>query len=729
MNITRGISRILIKNICVLIAICFVQTSFAQVVLENEIKITDLGLHFDGNKVGEDAANSSTGYDYAFGPQISAHGDCITTYKNYVFVTWYKGGKNNRNMMLTRYNTITGTKKTIEFPHRHTGFRNIWWIGESHNTIAVGVSPLDGTIHLLFDMHAYSRTRPADGSLSEDYFRYAYSVKNAAEVSDDEFVLSLFVEENDVDGDYTHLSLNGVDNHAVFSGFTYPQFFLNDLGDLFFSMRKGSSPNGGYHFAKYDASSSTWSDFIQFAQPNASNFGQEYNWGMYGSLKYLNGKIGIGFQRRLNNQEDKYLYQNGFYYGYSDDQSGASQWKNHKGEDITIPLRDADDLLVYEPGDLVETTQKNMVYMVGGFDWTVTQKGDVHIIGRVRDDENNVTKHVHTYKPNGASDFITSTDFSGASTLYTSGNDIFIIGLNSSGQIFVEKSEGGTNNFVKVYEATSGKRFRHGVVTISDGKLYYYLMERQSGDQQPLYLQIIDLDIAPTDPTLPNNFTIQAIGETCTGKENGVLNISGAATHDYIATIDGVNYDFTNDKTIEGLSPGTYDLCIEVVGENYTHCYEVTIAAAEGLTGKISISKKSATVSVQTGKAPFTVIKNGQKLFETNQLNFSVDVNHGDSIQIKSKEACQGEMVKTVNLLQELKAYPNPANGLFEMYIPNDIKTIDLEVYNMQSQLIVSKTYIVNAGKVQLNLEDKPNGIYFVKVNAEQPVFVKVIKK
>lgn len=467
----------------------------AQVTLEKEVKISDIGLFFDGNKVGLDAPNSSTVYDYAFGPQISAHGDCITTYKNYVFVTWYKGGKANRNMMLTRYNTETGTMKTIEFPHRHTGFRNKWWIGESHNTIAVGISPLDGTIHLLFDMHAYSRNRPEDGSLSNDYFRYSYSVKNAAEVSDEAFTLSLFVKENNVEGDYSHLSLNGVENHAVFSDFTYPEFFLNDLGDLFFSMRKGSSPNGGYHYTKYDAATSTWSNFIQFAQPNASRFGQDYNWGMYGSLKYLNGKIGIGFQRRLNNQEDKYLYQNGFYYAYSDDQSGASLWKNHKGEDITIPLRDADDILVYEPGDLVATTQKNMIHMVSGFDWTVTRRGDVHIIGRVRDLENNVTKFVHTYKPQGESEFITSTDFTGGSTLYTSGNDIFIVGLNSSGRVFVEKSEGGTNNFVKVYEATSGKRFRHGKVYIGDGKVYYYLMERQSGDQQPLYLQIIDLDV------------------------------------------------------------------------------------------------------------------------------------------------------------------------------------------------------------------------------------------
>ena len=75
----------------------------AQVTFEKEIKITDIALHFDGNKVSSDTApNSTTGYDYAFGPQISAHGDCIFTYKHYVSMTWYKGGKENRNMMLFR---------------------------------------------------------------------------------------------------------------------------------------------------------------------------------------------------------------------------------------------------------------------------------------------------------------------------------------------------------------------------------------------------------------------------------------------------------------------------------------------------------------------------------------------------------------------------------------------------------------------------------------------------
>jgi hypothetical protein len=716
--------------VLLVLGLMFSVTLSAQVVLEKEVKVTDLGLHFDGSKVGSTAANTgdNTPYDYYFGRSISAHGDCIKTYGNYVFMTWYRGGKDDRHVMLSRYNTATGALVTIEFPHRHTGFQNKYWIGESHNTIAVAVSPIDGTIHLLYDMHSYSKTRPSDGSLSDDYFRYTYSVKNAASVSDAEFTLDKFVKNSS--GGYKHLSLNGGEDYANFSALTYPQFFLNDAGDIFMYMREGGNNNGAYKFSRYDANTSKWSNFTDFNVLNAkSQPGITYNWGLYGNMKYVNGKIRVGFQRRSSNNNDKYQYQNGVYYAYSDNQNGLDGWKNHKGEAFSLPLYDADFIKVMEPGDYVQTTQTNKVYIVGDFDWTVTDNGDVHIISKVKDNENNVTKYLHTYKPAGATDFITTEDFAGGTSIYTSGDSVFIIGLINN-RVFVQKAEGGTNNFTTVYQATSGRTFDHGRVHINNGKLYYYLMEKKTGSAQPLYLQIIDLDIPPTDPTLPDNFTVETRGETCTGKENGVINISGAATHDYIATINGVDYgDFTKNKTIEGLSPGTYDLCIEVVDENYKHCYQVTIEEAESLTGKISVTKKSATVSVESGKAPYTIIKNGEPLFETYQSNFSIDINHGDKIEVKSKEACQGELLKTINLLEDVKAYPNPTSGSFEMYIPNNIETIDLEVYNVHSQLIDSKTALVNAGKVQLSLQGKPKGIYFVKLNSKNPVFIKVIKK
>jgi hypothetical protein len=473
--------------------------SYSQVVLEKEVKITDLGLHFDGSKVGITATNSGDNapYDYFFGRTISAKGDCIKTYNQYVFMTWYRGGKEDRHVMLTRYNTTTGISRTIEFPHRHTGYHNKYWIGESHNAIAVEVSPLDGTIHLLYDMHAYGRTRPTDGSLSKDYFRYSYSIKDAASLPDPEFTLDKFVQNKN--GGYKHLSLNSGksgypdEEYSKYSFLTYPQFFTNDLGDIFMYMREGGNSNGAYKFSKYDANTSTWSDFTHFNVLNAKNQGAENNWGLYGNMKYVDGKIRIGFQRR-ENKVDKYQYQNGVYYAYSNDQSGASGWKNYQGQSFNLPLYDADFIKVIEPGDYVQTTQTDKVHIVGDFDWTVTANGDVHIISKVKDNENNVTKYLHTYKPANAANFITTEDFSGASSIYTAGNDVFIVGLKND-RIFIQKTEGGTNNFKTVYQATSGKTFDHGRVHIKNGKLYYYLMEKKSGNAQPLYLQIIDLDI------------------------------------------------------------------------------------------------------------------------------------------------------------------------------------------------------------------------------------------
>lgn len=703
----------------------------AQVTLEKEVKISDLGLHFDGSKVSGGASNTGDNapYDFFFGRNISAHGDAIKSFGNYVFMTWYRGGKSDRHLMLSRYNKTTDVVSTIEFPHRHTGYQNRYWIGESHNTIAVGISPLDGTIHLLYDMHAYSANRPSDGSLANDYFRYSYSVKNAATLPDEDFTIDKFVLDNGVAGDYKHLRTPGNISQSEFVALTYPSFFLNDQGDLLFFMREGGNNNGMYKFSKYDANKGEWQNFTDFNRLNAkSQAGITYNWGLYGDIKYANGKIRIGFQRRLSNNNDKYQYQNGIYYAYSDDPSGATQWKNYKGESINLPLLDADDIKVMEPGDFVTTNQANKVHIVGNFDWTVTANEDIHFISKVKDNENNVTKFLHTYKPSGASDFITSEDFAGGTALYTSGNDVYLIGLNN-GRVFVEKTAGGTHNFERVYEQTGGRQYDHGVVHISNGKAYYYLMEDKSGNAQPLYLQIIDLDIPATDPTLANNFTIQTKGETCTDLENGKLIISAAATHDYIAKINGVEYPFNKDITIEDLSPGTYDLCIEVVGEDYTQCYQIVIEEAEQLSAKVSVTKNIAKVTVETGSAPYTVYKNGLTILKTYKPNFTIDVNHGDDIQIKSKEACQGELLKTINLLEDIRAYPNPSNGVYKIYIPNDINSIGLELYDIQSRLIASKKYNVINGTLSINIQDKPSGIYFAKINSKKPIFIKLIKK
>ncbi len=623
----------------------------AQVVLEDEVKISDIALHFGGSKVASNAPETAetAPYDFFFGASISAHGDCVKTYNQYVFMTWYRGGKGDRHVMLSRYNTETGTVATIEFPHRHTGYLNRWWIGESHNTIGLGVSPVDGTIHMVYDMHAYSRTRPSDGSLSNDYFRYSFSEENAASLSDEEFTLDKFVQNSE--GGYKHLSLNGGEDYSNFNGLTYPQFFLNDSGDLFLYIREGGNNNGAYKFSKYDASSSTWSNFTNFNILNARSRGEQYNWGLYGNMKYVDGKIQIGFQRRSSNNNDKFQYQNGLYYAYSDNQDGTDSWKDHTGQGFSLPLIDADEIKVFEPGDLVETTAANQVYIVQGFDWTVTNQGDVHMISMVTDNENGGTKSVHTYKPAGASDFITTTEFAGATDIYTSGDNIYIIGLNDNDRVFVEKAKGGTNNFRRVYEATSGNRYDHGAIYISDGKLYYYLMQKSTGSAQPIYLQTIDLDLdAPAEPlqaamvtpgdneTVNHEATIELKAEAYT--DNGTVTRVDFRLDGEVLEMDD-SAPFTMDWNASDLGEHTLDVvAYSSTGEVVTS-EGITITVAErdptDLTGDVYLLRNVAT-GMYLDSENSEVIASSSVEGTDKQWEF-VKVGSGDHYNIESKSA------------------------------------------------------------------------------------------
>lgn len=183
-------------------------------------------------------------------------------------------------------------------------------------------------------------------------------------------------------------------------------------------MREGGNNNGAYKFSKYDVNTSTWSSFTHFNVLNARNQpGLTYNWGLYGDIKYVNGKMRIGFQKRSQNNTDRFKYQNGIYYAYSEDQDGLTDWKKQQEQSFALPLYDAEFIKVMEPSDYVEGTNVNSINIVQDFDWIVTENEDVHIISKVKDNQFNDTKYLHTYKPAGAGDFITSEDFSEAEAI------------------------------------------------------------------------------------------------------------------------------------------------------------------------------------------------------------------------------------------------------------------------------------------------------------------------
>ncbi|MFY0606490.1 MAG: BNR-4 repeat-containing protein [Cyclobacteriaceae bacterium] len=459
-----------------------------------ELEIAENGLYFDGQRrTNADLNTDEPGFDYFFGRRITPHGDCIKQFGDYVFMSWWAGGEENKHVMLSRYNIKTEVLEEIEFPHTHVGMRSKYpHVGDSHNTIAVAISPLDSTVHLLYDMHSYSKQ-----DFPDTYFNYNISKKGGALVPDGEFNRDVFNPKQTY--------LNQIYNY---SDITYPNFFLNDRDELFVWFREGGNNNGAYKFAKYNGT--IWSNFTDFNVLNARGRGNAYNWGLYGDLKYVNGKFRVGFVKRMSNNNDKYVYNNGWHYGYSNDPDGKKEWFNHSGQPLSLPVIDPAKLFFYEPGNLVTDGGANSVTISSGADWTVSDNESIHFITNKIRSKAGENVDVHGYKKPGESEFTISTEFPGGTLYEARGNHVFLMDLNSSGRPYVYVTEGGTNDWELLYEASDGKRFRHMNVLIEDDKLFMYLMESSSGDAQPIHLQVYDLGLPEVVEVTPLAAEVQS---------------------------------------------------------------------------------------------------------------------------------------------------------------------------------------------------------------------------
>ena len=83
----------------VVILILLATESNAQIKREFEIKVTDSGLYFDGEQRKSDFHINNAGFEYYFGRRITPHGDCMKKHGDFLFLTWYLGGEENKNVL------------------------------------------------------------------------------------------------------------------------------------------------------------------------------------------------------------------------------------------------------------------------------------------------------------------------------------------------------------------------------------------------------------------------------------------------------------------------------------------------------------------------------------------------------------------------------------------------------------------------------------------------------
>ena len=233
-----------------------------------------------------------------------------------------------------------------------------------------------------------------------------------------------------------------------------------------------------------------------------------------------------------------------------------------------------------------------------------------------------------------------------------------------------------------------------------------------------------------------NNFKIETVGETCIDKNNGIITINTLQALNYTATLgNGESYVFTNDLILENLDPGDYSICLKVAEEtSYEQCFNLVVEASEAVLGKLTRTEKNNIVTenirITSGTPPYSISINGKKMLTTFAPDFSVDVNHGDKISVSSKFSCEGIFTTNINLLDYFIAYPNPTTSFTEIVIPNmDLEKVFATVYNSLHQKISEKQYELHQNKIKVSLNNNSPGIYYIRLDLETPVHLKLVKQ
>ncbi|MBQ4820612.1 immunoglobulin-like domain-containing protein [Aquimarina sp. MMG016] len=257
-----------------------------------------------------------------------------------------------------------------------------------------------------------------------------------------------------------------------------------------------------------------------------------------------------------------------------------------------------------------------------------------------------------------------------------------------------------------------------------------------SGNNAAEVIRIVNvIERCPLENLPFDNFQVQALSETCTDKNNGIITIDTMESQNYIATINNEIYAFTSNLTVNDLPPGTYPVCIAIDGfSDCEQCFELVIEEASILNGRTSIDNNDRAsqifVQIDSGTAPYTVTVNKEVIGEYDTNSFAIPVQNGDVVEVVSSLACEGKLSKTIEGFKEISLYPNPTKANVTVTIPGTgSDAIAINIHNTLGVMVSSKIYPISGGKVVLPMEDLAVGVYFVSINDATSKVYRIIKE
>ncbi len=238
-----------------------------------------------------------------------------------------------------------------------------------------------------------------------------------------------------------------------------------------------------------------------------------------------------------------------------------------------------------------------------------------------------------------------------------------------------------------------------------------------------------EIEVIKSNLPEETKFFIKVKDQTCPSEKDGSITITANKQADYTTVIRGVTYHFRKSLFIENAESGTYDFCVSAP-EIEKQCFQKEILRGSVIRVKNNFNYPKCQISIEEGTAPYKVFINNKEMFTTSDTNFDVNVKNGDVVKIETSVFCEGVYKKELLKFEEVRAFPNPTSGKFEISVPKtSLSKVKVTLVDFAGKVISQKKHKVFAKRISLDISYLPNGIYIAVIETEKKKSVKIVKQ
>tara|TARA_R110002051_G_scaffold95649_1_gene165590 strand:- start:13901 stop:17092 length:3192 start_codon:yes stop_codon:yes gene_type:complete len=510
----------------------------AQVTFLENSKITDNAFYFW-------KADDPKPYHYA--PAINPHGNCMKVSNGFVFYTWYRGGWADRTLMISRKKIGEGAWVHVALPAK---LSLVGGKGDTHLTTNVGVSPIDGTVHLMFDHH------------NED-LNYIRSKKNIAYGPDSDFTAANFLPQQDY-------LIPGKKVTSV----TYPDLFNNDKGEMYFERRLGSAVGGDIIMTYYNGD--TWSPESTIIRGRGAEVSQGERNFAYGSAHFMNGKFYYAYSprwaespTRLN--EGVYLMELG--------ERMNDKATTVDGRSYDLPIIDHAPFLIADPRSVPDNAG-----WAGGPQVAISPKNDIYMY------QNPKNTNAYNYlMKDGETEFTEERNKGSLGIFY--GKRMYKFNI-SGGNFIVTSALAGTYTWREDFRKSIGFSLKKSITIMNDGVIAVVFSEVKNSAEVPVHCFVFQLE---KEEYSPQTISFDVLGTKTEGDANFELNAT--ASSNLPVTYQSSNTNIArivdgNKVKIMGLGS-----CEIVASQNGDGTYDNAPNITQNLVVGANTSKSNQTIS------------------------------------------------------------------------------------------------------------------------------------